>query len=920
MSLWGWYKGPPSSSIWISFMTDESYFRYWGKARKEDQTGEPYHLLPYHCLDVAAVGLTLLDSHPSLLDNLSELMLLPKCESRKWCIFLLGIHDLGKFARSFQMLREDLRTELYPEEAEKKQAYTVRHDNLGRIIWHDRHLGIKRRLFTDAPESIDDFVQDTLDFWLDPVFGHHGWPPGQPDQAKHHFTTQDAEAAYDFVSTWMTINQVDLSTAADMQANPEWREKQKKTSWLLAGIAVLCDWLGSDTENFKYRIDAMPLDRYWKERALSSAINALEKAGIIPSEPHPLRPVHELFPYIEKTTPLQQTCSEIELTGEPQLFILEDVTGAGKTEAALILTHHMMAQGQSRGIYLGLPTMATANAMYDRMAKVYRRLYVESASPSLILSHSARHLSNLFRQSLLDNQPEEQILPGQQTITAQCNHWLADSRKKALLAEVGIGTVDQALLGVIAVRHQSLRLFGLINKVLILDEVHAYDAYTNRLLHNLIQFHAAFGGSVILLSATLTQGQRQAFLNAFQSGRGSRQPSNTESAEYPLLTYSRGLNKPKELHLETRESVKRRVSVEFLHEESQIRQTIREAVEDGKCVCWIRNTVSDACDTWENLKEMDWLSSDRLHLFHSRFALGDRLAIEQHIIELFGKKSGKEQRRGQVLVATQVVEQSLDLDFDLMITDLAPIDLMIQRAGRLHRHPREDRGTPTLLIHSPPFTEKPSADWYKDKFPLADSVYSHTLILWRSMQILHDKREWRMPEDARTLLETVYDPDGEIPEGLSDNDLKTEGERYSERDLAREAALNLETGYQDHTKWNEEAHLKTRLGEDTHPVYLARWDGNELKPWVDEGEYPWDLSSLSIPPRQLSQIEEPEQTELKEALATLRQREYLFDNDSLIVPLIQMDDHWRQKGTRADGKSVVVIYLETRGFRLERGT
>ncbi|WP_419602660.1 DEAD/DEAH box helicase, partial [Thiolapillus sp.] len=211
----------------------------------------------------------------------------------------------------------------------------------------------------------------------------------------------------------------------------------------------------------------------------------------------------------EMPTPLQQACLDLPIGTEPQLFILEDVTGSGKTEAALILAARLMAAGQAQGLYIGLPTMATANAMYDRMSTVYERLYRPGEPrPSLILSHSARHLSESFQQSLLAAQASATHYGEEESIVAQCNRWLADNRKKALLADVGIGTIDQALLAVMPARHQSLRLLGLVGKVLILDEVHAYHAYTSEPLKRLIRFHAALGGSVILLSATLTRKQR----------------------------------------------------------------------------------------------------------------------------------------------------------------------------------------------------------------------------------------------------------------------------------------------------------------------------------------------------------------------------------------------------------------------------
>ncbi|HFD80307.1 MAG TPA: CRISPR-associated helicase Cas3', partial [Gammaproteobacteria bacterium] len=546
--------------------------------------------------------------------------------------------------------------------------------------------------------------------------------------------------------------------------------------------------------------------------ALPTAREAVAAAGILPPPVRPLEQPRKLFDYLETPTPLQQACLDLPIEAEPQLFILEDVTGAGKTEAALILAARLMAAGQGQGVYIGLPTMATANAMYDRMRKVYRRLYQPGeARPSLILSHSARHLSDTFRQSLLTAQADNPRYGDEESIVAQCNRWLADNRKKALLADVGIGTIDQALLAVMPARHQSLRLLGLVGKVLILDEVHAYDAYTSEPLKRLIGFHAALGGSVILLSATLTSKQRADLIGAFQC----RKQATPESTDYPLLTQANARDIIVEKAVTTRASVARQVCVRLHHDETGLLEEIRAAVMAGQCICWIRNTVHDAREAWRALQESDWVENDKLHLFHSRYALTDRLCIEQEMLARFGKGSTPEQRRGQVLIATQVVEQSLDLDFDRMISDLAPIDLLIQRAGRLHRHQRGERGTPVLDVFTPEPTEEPQADWYKALFPKAQYVYPDTLVLWRTARLLAEKGGWKMPDDARDLLEPVYDDEGPIPAGLIDAKTEVDGETHAERDAGRFASLQLDAGYRRNQRWDEEARIATRLGDES---------------------------------------------------------------------------------------------------------
>ncbi|MBV1928101.1 MAG: CRISPR-associated helicase Cas3', partial [Gammaproteobacteria bacterium] len=836
-------------------MIIKNYFSYWGKSKPAaKEQGENYHLLAFHSLDVAAVGYEIVSQQTVLRERLATLAGLSEQQTLNCIAFLLGLHDLGKFAETFQQLRPDLRELFWPDSPVKKTNYSIRHDTLGNMIWRDC---LKKHLFKGSSGDLKDFADDTLQYWLNPVFGHHGWPPSDNNERiKNHFAPHDQTAVQAFVEDWQGVMQPDFELAAELDLQEDWRNQQKNLSWLLAGIAVLSDWLGSNQEIFTYQCSPMPLDEYWHKIALPNAEKAITASGLLPKKSQNRLPLNTLFPYISHRTPLQKQCEELVISPEPQLFILEDVTGAGKTEAALILAHRLMSEGLAQGLYIGLPTMATANAMYERMTETYQQLYQTGEEPSLILSHSARHLSEKFQQSLLNSQKSEQNYQQEESITAQCNRWLADNRKKALLADVGIGTVDQALLGIVPARHQSLRLLGLLGKVLILDEVHAYDAYTNELLKRLVEFHAAFGGSVILLSATLTLHQRKELVQAFYGKRNTHQNSHDLSNDhYPLLTQASVAQGVKTYPLATRESVKRQVKVVFCHQQATIFERIKTAQDEGKSVCWIRNTVPDARDAWQHLNNCDWIDPDKLHLFHSRYALGDRNATEQQMLSYFGDKSEPRQRRGRVLIATQVVEQSLDLDFDLMISDLAPIDLLIQRAGRLQRHSRnqqgqrlvhgeaDQRGTPCLVVHAPEHTETPQADWFKSTFPKAHYVYPHTLLLWRTMKILQQKGGWRMPEDARALLEFVYDEGGEIPEGLDQSSLEAEGENRAKKDNANFLQMKLSSGYADSPQWDEEAHIATRLGEASHTLYLARWENNQ---WCSPQKVDTGLGALFV--------------------------------------------------------------------------
>ncbi len=880
-----------------------SYFRYWGKAEKD---GSGYHLLPYHCLDVAAVGWLLLDPHKPLCQRLAQQLLVTPSWLQQWLTFCLSLHDVGKFATAFQSLMPNMLPELVP--SNPRMSYTERHDTLGFVLWQEILAGSLAGsggfgYAANQPEIKKIFRY--IDPWIEIVTGHHGEPPKRmPIRRQNFFTEADEEAACQFCNavTVLFLSEGDAAILSDKGL----KQRLRLSSWNLAGVVVLADWLGSGRNSATYCQTKMTLEEYWGGHALPFAEDVISKADITQSTVSLFSGTKHLFPFISSLTPLQSWAEKRQLLASNQLFILEDVTGAGKTEAALVLAHRLMANGLADGIYVALPTMATANAMYERLGKAYRRLFTDDQNPSLVLAHGARHLSDGFRTSvgLSEASPAKQSyydddVPGE----VYCSAWLADSRKKALLAEVGVGTLDQALLAVLPARHQSLRLLGLARKVLIVDEVHAYDPYMNQLLQTLLEFHARQGGSAILLSATLPQQMRGKYINAFCSGAGVEKPTLQEDASYPLATHVPTIEMP-ETSLETRRVVERSVAVTIISETDHAMGIIKEAVEKGLCACWIRNTVNDARDAYNLLSNRIWINKNKLSLFHSRFAMVDRKHIESQTLDLFGKASASEKRMGRVLVATQVVEQSLDLDFDVMISDIAPIDLLIQRAGRLHRHVRDAngdplliegaidrRGVPHLYVFGPAPTMTPDEDWLKLSLPGTQAVYKHVGQLWLTQQQLcpikenADNREGKinMPASARVLIEGVFGEaeQEKVPESLQGLSWNAEGEDGSKKGMARLNALKMEKGYtrssaEDSGGWDKETRIPTRLGDNSITVALARICGCNLQPYADTTEFAWELSMVDVPDYEWKKVRDKIPAGLQTAIAKLKEEASLL--------------------------------------------
>jgi CRISPR-associated endonuclease/helicase Cas3 len=843
----------------------ESYFRYWGKVGKGKET---YHLLPYHCLDVAAVGWVLLDPKRQLYWRTAlRLGVLPEL-LQCWFAFFLSLHDIGKFATAFQGLVPGLSPRLVP--ASSRMHYTERHDSLGFLLWLDvltGRLEAEEGFGNCLPGAASRRIRRILNLWLKIVTGHHGVPPKCTSvNLANHFTKTDEDAAFEYLRTVSGLFL--LSSEAALMFEESLYQRLKSASWMLAGLAVLADWLGSSRNPEEYLPSEMPLGDYWQGYALPFAERTVHKAALEPSTVAPYRNTANLFEFVSSLTPLQQWAESCEIPSANQLFILEDVTGAGKTEAAITLAHRLMAGGLAEGLYVALPTMATANAMYERLGKGYRRLYAKEALPSLALAHGARHLSADFRRSFgLPQSSNSSPEYGRQDETAEtyCSAWFADSRKKALLAEVGVGTLDQALLAVLPARHQSLRCLGLARKVMIVDEVHSYDPYMNHLLQSLLEYHASQGGSAILLSATLPYAMRVKYLEAFCRGTGTEPPVLERIEEYPLATHFPSSNQT-EIPLLTRVEVQRSLSVVLLDDIAKVVNLAKDAVEQGRCVCWVRNTVGDAINAFLLLSKQEWMRQDRLSLFHSRFAMIDRQRIESETLERFGKDSSARMRNGRVLVATQVVEQSLDLDFDLMISDLAPIDLLLQRAGREHRHVRDPegnrlyesgavdrRGAPVFYIFGPQVTSSPEGNWLKDVLPGTQAVYQHVGQLWLTQQLLAGIGTVMIPGDARRLIEGVYGDSAQeiIPPSLLELTWKAIGEASGKLSMANLNVLKLSKGYSrassDGGGWEEESKIPTRLGDDSIRVALVTPRGDNWRPYADVQEFPWDLSMLNVP-------------------------------------------------------------------------
>ena len=797
--------------------------------------------------------------------------------------FLLCLHDIGKFAKKFQAKVPSHYPACFGDDPALLPA---RYD----------HGAGGLRLFDADGDLFRLPGGSSLSVWrplISAVAGHHGSPPEprfneslvslRPDYGK-----EGLRAAHAFVQQARELFRLP-------QQLPRLDGGQiRRASFAIAGISVLADWIGSKQEWFPYCDPLQDLKMYWCD-ARKKAADAVAEAGVLPAA------ISDHFDYgaligAHVPSPMQVWARSVELPDGPALFMIEDETGSGKTEAALMLAHRLMATCHADGIYVALPTMATANAMFDRLAVAHRRLFAADATPSVALVHGAREMHQGFRSAMRSGGRSE--LPYSQnaqrgeasetTASAACAAWIADDRRRAFLADAGAGTVDQALLSVLPSRHQSLRLLGLMRRVLILDEVHAYDAYMQREIETLLEFQAGLSGSAILLSATLPVSIRKRLADAFAKGLGDygQNPHSTSSAlDYPMATVC-VTGEQTCAKVAARAERARALPVRFLRAPAAALNAVEQAARAGKAVLYIRNTVDDAIDAHTELTARG-LAPD---LFHARFALVDRLEIENRVVKAFGKRSTAAERAGTVLVATQVVEQSLDLDFDALVTDLAPVDLLIQRAGRLWRHERSEReGHPELLVLAPEPKLDANAAWFRDAFPRAAYVYEDHARLWLTANVLEHAGAIESPDGLRALIEAVYGDEAaaHVPDALKGSFSDAEGRAGRERGVATTNVLNLAKGYaRDGGAWDNDARTPTRLADEPHvTLRLGRVRGGRIEPYAhaapDEPWRAWRLSEVNISARRVSREAIPaEHTEAARAAKAAWTR---FDGDKILM-------------------------------------
>lgn len=760
----------------------------WGKA--DLKTGERHHLA-HHCADVAAVLVALLEL-PVIRARAEAAIGRAMRPGEIACLAALAfLHDVGKLATGFQVKAWGPRAGITPRG----------HVQCGWLWLLNGEA--ETALAGNAPliGRWDDIAD-----WFKVLFAHHGRPVPCPgiEWGAHAF---DPVAGYDPGVEEVTMGRAllawfpEIRSAAPPPLTPA-------LAHFFAGLLALADWIGSDRGAFPFEAEFD--ETYWS-RAQEQARVRLGAIGLDCRAVRLSAPAGwALLSDHPAPRPAQQVVADVPLT-EP-LVILEAETGAGKTEAALWRFARLYEAGAVDALYFAVPTRAAARQLQARVNAAMRRMF-GAAAPEAILAIPGQALAGEAHGTRLPDFKTR----WDDTAEERPARWAAEHATRFLAAQIAVGTVDQAMLGGLQVKHAHLRGSALSRALLVVDEVHASDAWMTAIQQPLLNAHLALGGHAMLMSATLGAVARAAW-------RAEPLPDLAEAgaAPYPVVWTGTGCHP-----IAAAEAPQKAVSVRA-HPDWSAEAAADLAVaaaRAGARVLVIRNTVDRARQTWAACcalaPELVFAANGVPTLHHSRFAAEDRALLDRRVEQVLG---GGSPAGGCIVVGTQTLEQSLDIDADYLITDLCPMDVLLQRVGRLHRHarPRPAGGemAQTVVLCPPggldPLTREPENGLgaYGRGASLS-GVYLDVPALAATLERIEAAPIWSIPAMNRVLVEAATHPQAldRIAEqrGWQAYRQRVRGKAIAETRGAELVVLDRMAAFPD--SFPDDEVIRTRLGE-----------------------------------------------------------------------------------------------------------
>lgn len=824
--------------------------RLWGKWSGLEDTGAPYPVV-CHLIDTAMIAGRLWDSYLTAGQRrvIAAGWGVSQENAQQLMMFWAGLHDLGKLCPSFQHQAPEATAGLLDDPNYKPSSddSAIKHERISHLTTPALLVQLGYPTHGRPLRSIAHQVGQILG-------GHHG-TYSQALTARVLTDPERQEPRVGHTPGWVEQRAAHLHTLHALCGNPAPpAEFAPGGACVLAtGLIVLADWLASRTGWIRARHwerNHTPDANDWTEhaaRARKHALAAVTGAQLTAPTWKPIDSFADMFPFITDPHPLQADLGKRlpTLVNGPGLVLVTAPTGDGKTESALYAAHVLGHASGTEGLGVFLPTMATTNAMHRRIVEHIQRL--QAAPIPVRLLHSMAWL-------------EESTKTTDDTLIANCaetvrisGEWLR-GRHRGLLAGAAVGTWDTAALAALPVRYNVMRWLGLTGKTVIIDEAHAYDAYGHRLTERLLEWLGHTRTPVVLLSATLTGTIATCLADAYRRGAGHTTPI-TLAPTYPGWTFvdattgqvttseTLPTTRARALTITTQSVQHAAASANADSRLATITRTLQPMTSEGTgCALVVCNTVADAQATARHLRQAcTGAHRPLVQLLHARMPARQRDAITRRLEHWGGKPRlahttptghytrarGQRPPRPVIVVATQVVEQSLDVDFDHVISDLAPIALLLQRAGRCHRHDRPERPhwapdpAMTILI---PTGQLPPRHW--------GTVYSENLLTrTRDALTTLPAGVCNIPEDVQHLVDTVYTADWATDAGM--NDIATE---QAMRTIADQVTIPTPTrpirDLHPLTTVDDEDLLVTRLGADTARI-LPVWTSPDGTPHLD---------------------------------------------------------------------------------------
>lgn len=768
---------------------------------KTGDAPEDWLSLPRHLEDAAAIAPYLWDDWlvPGIKEWLDDELGL-ESDGAALLAWLAGVHDVGKCSPSFQAQLVGR-----PDMAAFADRVVEAGLPLGPPLLHDERYphsaASANALERWLPSAVPEVGRRGAKRLAEIVGAHHGLPArSRPKKA----------AAVNVDESWRTV-QAELLSRLTEQTGAEpvlkrlnFKRMRRPHQMVLTGLVIIADWIASNQDLFLLNPSSSDSSA---ERA-ADAWRALDlpapwMLADLPTDP--VSAFRQRFDWPEGRIPwpVQQHAVEAarSLAG-PGLICVEAPMGVGKTEAALVAAEELARRTGRCGFMIAAPTMATSDALFTRVGAWARRAGAAGPPASLFLAHSKaslnRDVAALPRRGL----GTQSVGVDEEGTTGNvvAHQWLS-GRKKGLLSTIAVGTIDQVLLMALQARHAMLRHVALASKVVVIDECHAYTAYMNRYLGRALHWLGAYGVPVVLLSATLPHAVKVELIDAYRGGLTGKKPEANDvprsGLAYPVLTLADEAGVRVQPAPES--GRRQQVRVEPLGEDAAALESVMcRVAEEGGCLLVVCNTVARAQQSYLIAQR---LVGDEARLLHARFTVAQRLEKEQELLDDLGPTSrrgaGRPERR--ILVATQVVEQSLDLDFDAMVTDVAPVDLVLQRAGRVHRHrrPAEDRPEwaqrPRVWVRGvETFGDQASAPVFQAS---QEYVYARAALLATVgvLSLQADGTTVNIPQDIPKLVSDAYDGRPPLPDGWRDDweaaDDEWQAKQKEQRDRAESFLL-----------------------------------------------------------------------------------------------------------------------------------